>query len=252
MTNESMQLLLNVATLVTALISLLTLFEMRKQRMLSMQPDIVLKALDYLHLYYKPEWRLFSSWPYYWSTTNEEPEVHQKSVFSAFEINLMNIGVGTAKNVSYQWEFDIEAFLSMIPDLGPKIMYSFEEGDFNSRLLLNRETNGRSSMTFIPCISDGMNNTFYLQAGEQKDIPFCEVYSQLLSLFFYGYLYPDSKEELDFERMINSFELLPSVKLKILYRDLSENTYSKELEYRFAISSLSTSWTCLHVEIVSD
>lgn len=92
-----------IGTLISSVIILLTLLEMNKQRKNAYRPDLVFSPTEFI-IYGHDDGKSFTPWPFM------EPDICCPKVF----INLFNIGMGVAKNVSITWKFDSVFFLEEI------------------------------------------------------------------------------------------------------------------------------------------
>ena len=93
-------------TLLTAIIALLTINEMRKQRVHSYFPDI--NMANFSFYVYKGDYddEINSIYLYYYKKRKKKKE--KIDGFNELKIGINNIGFGVAKNVSWTWNFDIE------------------------------------------------------------------------------------------------------------------------------------------------
>lgn len=93
-------------TLLTAVIALLTINEMRKQRVHSYFPDI--NMADFSFYVYKADFNDEIKSIYLYSFKNKKDENSKIDGFNELKIGINNIGLGVAKNVRWKWNFDTE------------------------------------------------------------------------------------------------------------------------------------------------
>lgn len=93
-------------TLLTAIIALLTINEMRKQRVHSYFPDI--NMADFTFYVYKADFNEHINSIYLYSYKQKREENSKIDGFNELKIGINNIGFGVAKNVRWQWNFEIE------------------------------------------------------------------------------------------------------------------------------------------------
>lgn len=93
-------------TLLTAIIALLTINEMRKQRVHSYFPDI--NMADFTFYVYKGDFDEHIKSIYLYSYKQKREENSKIDGFNELKIGINNIGFGVAKNVRWQWNFEIE------------------------------------------------------------------------------------------------------------------------------------------------
>lgn len=252
MIDEYLQVVLNIATFLTALVSLLTLFEMRKQRITAIQPDVIVSNLEAVHLFYLPQMKLYASWPYYWSLELLDDlsmlcDEHKKG---AFDFNLKNIGVGTAKDVSLCWEFDVEPYAEAISKLNLDVDFWFDK-EYQGRMTLSR----KNGMAFFDGSNANNLNVFSLSVGDVYEFPFFQVYTQLVSLWLYGKLCindPFALDGVDIQKhIVDEFMNLPTPSLLITYKDMSGNKYMKKYTYKFGFSCFSKESCSFYIQILS-
>lgn len=250
---EAFDLVLDIGTFLTSIVALFTLWEMRKQRLTTIQPDIDLCNFDYLYLYHQPKLDLFASWPYLWSSERLDPMNIQSihSPLSAFEIKLINVGVNTAKNISYRWEYDIEQYVSAVTWLDVDTEITFTE-DVTSSLGINRS----GSLTFLPGLDECRAGSFFLTVGQSITLPFCESFTYLVSLWLYGkFRWLESTEDSgmnNYRTIIDEFNSLPPLSLIIKFFDLSGKEYTRRYTFSFSFAMLGKIETNLLISIFSE
>ena len=93
-------------TLLTAIIALLTINEIRKQRVHSYFPDI--NMVNFSFYVYKGDFDEENKSVYLYSYKNKKKENSKIGGFNELKIGINNIGFGVAKNVRWNWNFDFE------------------------------------------------------------------------------------------------------------------------------------------------
>jgi hypothetical protein len=93
-------------TLLTAIIALLTINEMRKQRIHSYFPDINMANFNFYVYRGDIDEELKSV--YLYSYKKKKKEKAKINGFNELKIGINNIGFGVAKNVRCIWNFDVE------------------------------------------------------------------------------------------------------------------------------------------------
>lgn len=94
-----------VAALLTALATLFIVFEMRRQRLSAFQPEFAIIQSD-LHV-----WRSKHNF-FQITMDDDEPELFNEMMRVALKI--VNVGLGAAKAIQVQWDFDILNFINTI------------------------------------------------------------------------------------------------------------------------------------------
>lgn len=225
------QFLLNICTFITSLIGLLTLFEMVKQRHASMMPNILVQSPYSLTI--KNERGYYS--PYRWLKTDDGANENIKEQFP-FCVDLVNVGLGTAINIEYEWCFETKFYIEKnLSD----IQYNEEKNIIylhNKKQLL--KTNGLKSIKYrIP----------YAQTSEKFQI---EVLKEF-QCFFSAYLFSISDVEnsdlcIDFMKDCCNYEY-PLLIIK--YNDISGKSYKKSFKFNMQATMISEIEACFTLYI---
>lgn len=93
-------------TLLTAFIALFTINEMRKQRIHSYFPDI--NMANFSFYVYKGDYDEEIKSIYLYSFKDKKEENSKIDGYNELKIGINNIGFGVAKNVRWNWDFDVE------------------------------------------------------------------------------------------------------------------------------------------------
>ena len=207
------QLLLNICTFITSLIGLLTLLEMVKQRHASMMPNVLVQS-PYL-LTIKDEGGYGS--PYSWTKENHNENMKEKFPYN---IELVNVGLGTAVDIEYEWCFDIKYYMEKIPK---DIQYNEEK---NMIYFANKhhiiQTRGLKNSEYrIP----------FAQTSEKFQIEVLREFQCVFSahLFSLG----DKCEELgdSYIEFMNECRNYEFPLLIIKYNDISGKSYKKKFKF---------------------
>ena len=240
-----LQLIVNFATLLTLIIYLLTLIEMRKQRFASTQPDIVIESFQFffLSLNLNSDNKLHGC-PYIWRTNRINLDLNREHHYinPACQIDLLNIGIGTAKNISYQWDFDIEYYMSLFASYNTSIECTFNNDYFGQMMFFTQ-----NSLTQVPGIHDTNNQFTHLSPSNKYKITFCEVYTYIFSSYLYFIAQTDWANNINILEVI---EKLPPLILTLKYSDLSGKIYTKKYQFSFNISSFSQPEISLHTKFI--
>lgn len=100
-----MQLWTNIATLVTAVAALLVILEMRWQRHSAYKPDLLIADCPLIIYRLAEEYKV---------RTTAQPPNEPSDRYADAIIHCVNVGVGQAKNVRYEWGFDVTGFVEAI------------------------------------------------------------------------------------------------------------------------------------------
>jgi hypothetical protein len=199
--SELLTLASSTAAMCAAIISFFTLFELLKQRKASYKPDLcILKR----YFYVKANGTL-SEW---YLTDSSQP--HTASV------QLVNIGVGAAKNINANWTFDLDSFIEEINKLSQKSHQNFyikNEGD-----LLLIETYNKLSTTVNAKMNDFQFEYLLASAqdpqGSTLNLP--PSYSYLLPIYV----------RLHMQLELNIIDIeIPTLELNLSYSDIGKNQH---------------------------
>ena len=105
-TADWINIVIATITLLTAVIALLTINEMRKQRVHSYHPDI--NMANFTFYVYKGDYDDEIDSIYLYSYKKRKEEKEKIDGFNELKIGINNIGFGVAKNVRWNWSFDLK------------------------------------------------------------------------------------------------------------------------------------------------
>ncbi|MGH7231308.1 MAG: hypothetical protein ACREJU_08115 [Nitrospiraceae bacterium] len=111
-------LLASLSALCAALLAMFTLFEMQKQRRISLKPDIVPASLVAIRI------DVDSSSPI--PRLNAGSSKEAEGALYRVPVEVYNLGRGTAKRVSFTWRYDIDNLLSVLKKLDAEGQFTFE------------------------------------------------------------------------------------------------------------------------------
>lgn len=224
MIDFDMQLVINICTLITSLISLLTLREMVKQRRSSMIPTILPKSQYNLNMLLNE--KSTSSCLYIWTNDDEHFE---NSEFS-YDIELSNIGIGTAIDIYYEWKLDIDCFIEKIDSLQKEQKkYSFSKLKSSDEMILRTS----SSLAFADSLKSDNNKISFIQTSQNIKISlptqFVLLFSALIDLHFDN----DINQQLNMEDIVKNYKNYPYPTLVLKYKDIAKHEYKKTFDFRF-------------------
>lgn len=104
-TADWINIVIATITFITAVIALLTINEMRKQRVHSYHPDI--NMANFSFYVYKGDFDDEIDSIYLYSFKDRKDENEKIDGFNELKIGINNIGFGVAKNVKWHWNFDL-------------------------------------------------------------------------------------------------------------------------------------------------
>ena len=229
-----------IGTFISALIAVFTLMEVKKQRLSTYKPDVLIKAFTVS----------VSKSPL--QKENDELLQYKVSDYNDYSVNfnelefeispkykVENFGFGVAKNVECQWQFDTKKAIKLIQEILPNTYsFSFYE-EINSYFLNNLLDSDfhYAENANIKCQNIDYIAPFNVQKHYQyHTIPPIIIFSHYLFLIFRNKL---------FEQNANNFHIFdfydykfPKPILSIKYNDLNNKTYQKK--YKFKLNAVVT------------
>ena len=200
----------SVATLLTALFTLFMVLEIKKQREATYHPEIILSRINF-----KGDFR---NTPKEWK---KESEIENNNSSNNFSIDLYNIGLGAAKDVSVRFSFPVEEMIRTINELARntkaeiKIKYEHNEinaeTDFCGHIIIFHKNIMEYSVDYIIPISNYTNPT---------KIPLPMSYMFLVSTIFC----------LKWRSIFCDVPHIPPIKIDLEYYDISDQKLQKSYE----------------------
>lgn len=223
--NEWMTLISSIGALLTAIVALLTLFELFKQRKSSYKPDLcILKNHFDIKGPGLGEANLALNWSEY--SANEDTKI------LGIYLTLVNIGFGAAKNIEAKWNFDSDFLIKEINKLAQQYymaLYIEKEDNYisikskqSSIHTVSSELNSYSFEYLLPHTND--------QIAKNLSLPYS--YTLLIG----AYLSLRSKEKGLSIQLID----LPKLELSLRYFDIGKGEHISKHKLACRIHSMST------------
>lgn len=210
----------SIAVLLTSIIILFTLFEMKKQRRSLYRPDLILTS-NLFYVYAKDLYHEFH--PFIWSCEKYDGEIEKHKTSTNYFINFYNIGLGSAKFLKINWEFNYKKLFSEINKLKQKDDFEIK---LNKEFLLY--SLGDKYSVRIQLDADNyyeINHSLPSHiTKEQNSLRLPTSYFDLISIYIF-YLIKNFKN--DFDKIFNFIKECPSLKLKISYYDIENNNHTQ-------------------------
>jgi len=233
-----------IGTFFAAIISMIALKEIKKQRESTYIPDVFLS--DYL---------VFVNFDnttknFIYSTLDSEKNIIHETHWK-IKIPIFNFGLGVAKRIKYKWTIDVDSLISFFNSMNNDT----EEHDFrhkvDSDFYLKKEKNGIDDNDGIRIYSEkhGVHDYCTIDFDDSKQnyisyilpdkslsncIAIPEVYCSIVSWYIYSKYYFDKSPNIN---EYGCFRLpegkLPDLSLKIEYYDLNNKKYIKEFSLNF-------------------
>jgi hypothetical protein len=233
---SNIEILASVGSFFSAIVAMITLFEIKKQRHSMYKPEIFLTPLCF-----KPEYNpiieneKIRSYTLLEYNNYQEDKLELKSQINIL-YKLENLGFGVASNVLCQWNFDyskaIKEMEKILPEdftLSDQFDYTFINRKSNPNFLIAanvEDIKNNQKIDFIPPIN-------FKEHHNLHSIPHSIIIIYLMYLLFNKNLISDTGKMF----YIEEFEALPKPKVIIEYKDLNGKKYSKT--YTLSISACS-------------
>jgi len=218
-----------IATFVTAIATFLTVWEMKKQRQQSNMPNIVLLPDKRFYLYRATTLNNYQYW--YWHNTNLQETNQVETIrHMQFDIDLFNIGVGSAKNVKFKYKINSKDVTKFLDDIG---IVSVEKLDLESDTLNFSAKFGNDPLgTSVGKIDIDFSQTFIPKTDEKANkLKLPMIYLSLFNAFILSIL--QKKNTTDY------FDKFPSLTLSMTYQDIANKEYKKDFKIYFKLDSMA-------------
>ena len=231
----------NVFTFVTIVVLIVTLLENRRQRQHSYKPNLLFRASYYSFVWYlrehtvcyAPDVNEYIQEENLGSFDSIEPffsKILNEHYHSSFNIKLRNVGLGTASNIHYEWQYSTESWRKQLRSLDPK--FSILCGHHNGIIVIGqnnaKDVKGNCSDILynpkITCESYVLSNLSLTENILEMSIP-TEFLSTIISTFA---MQPTKKTTC----------VIDGLQLKIDYRDIGNAKCSQSFEFVFSLIRL--------------
>lgn len=199
-----------LAAVITALVTLFTVLEMRKQRISSYLPDLFFPNTR-LYVYRDGSGSFFCSSEEGLSDSSQRNEVY---------LEILNIGLGAAREIVLEWDCDIDAFVNLIGQLDVDGISKIEHQ--NGILTIGNKINfifnqARREITHVVPMPI---------EPKPRRVRIPGFYLELYSLYIFHAFF--EKEEEGFV----SIEDPPPLKLSLTYKDIGNNLHKLSLDVK--------------------
>lgn len=221
----------SIATWITAIIILLTLFEMAKQRKNTIKPDIV--PINQL-IYAQEDMLRNSRCPSFWTRQHNiaKQDENYNSFLNSYIVTIHNLGNGSAKDLLLQWEFDIVKYLDIINSLSQTLFTGrYVELSENNLLIQESKDGGASTINLELDLQQRIDYVLPAsvdRTGAEIKIP----YSYIYLVSHYAQLVSQSPKG-----SIIDFDLLNTnpLHLSVTYHDIAGNSISNEFVFKVQV-----------------
>ncbi len=217
-----------VFNIITSLILIWTLREIRAQRLSMYVPELLIKE-KMIEFHVEISKKYFNvctlSYPHFDSVEEvmKGPDKYNSNDY----LEIHNIGLGTAKNVEVEFIFNVGEYIELIKELDKNNIFEIQEGDNGFIISVGKSGKGREILFFLIKDKNTTFNYVYLKNNSEVIFPMPSSFITLYGIYW-------SLVPLDLDTSFESLiEKLPQVRIKIKYKDIS----NRELTKNFLIKS---------------
>lgn len=213
MTDAWISSLSAIAALITAIVALATVLEMRRQRRSAYRPDFALLQCP-VYGYRDQKGRIHVS------SSPEKPELIRAP---SFTIPAVNVGLGCCKNLKLRWVYDVPEFIRII---GLSDSTESSEITYENRLLSIREKEAFLSETHNLSVQNSSQLPYVVPVNVQSSpvhLPVPDAYMRLCEIWLYKRFAARPKEPV----YRDMFGTLPPITLTLEYQDIGDDWISQ-------------------------
>jgi hypothetical protein len=218
-----------IATFATAVATFFTVREIKKQRQQSNMPNIVLLPNKRFYLYRATSLKNYQY--LYWHETHLQEANQVETVrHMQFDIDIFNIGIGSAKNVKFKYFINTKEHVKFLNELG---IVNVEKLDLESDALSFSAKYGNDMLGIsVGKIDIDFTQTFIPKSDvKASKLKLPMIYLSLFNAFILSIL---SKQD-----RFDYYDKFPSLNLSMSYQDIANKKYKKNFKIFFILDCLS-------------
>lgn len=221
-TSEVISLCSSIAAFITSGITYLNVKEVKKQRIQSLRPDIIVNQA-----YFDMEGLEPIKWMRIDGKSDDKSSVDELGIMTLIGFN---IGLGAAKKISLNWSYDVETFISLIHGNNNENAYQI---NYDEAKLMQLSIDSKIISSMSSKLEKEVVYDYLMPASIDKQeikIKVPSGYTDLCSILLD--LYTSSKRQND------SLLDWPPLLLTITYQDIGNKTYTKELRIKIVLYTI--------------
>lgn len=234
---EIINLLASIGTFISAIIAVYTLLEVKRQRLSTYKPELLLKSfLVYINkspLCLTQEELLLFKTENFNEYKDEKTQKKDFDVSSLYKIE--NLGFGLAKNIKVTWTFEIEKALRILEREFNEDFY-FSQYKPLKYYFLHKKSDENFQITFLNESKIIQTTDYITPINIKEHTHYHSIPKNITVIHFLYFIFRnkltnkinDNKYNFDF----NNF---PKVKLKVEYYDLNNKKYINNYKFRTSI-----------------
>lgn len=237
---EIINLLASIGTFISAIIALYTLIEVKKQRLSTYKPEILIKSfLVYIN---KSPLFLESDEPLLFKTDNFNEYKIDKNQSKEFEISCLykieNLGFGLAKNIKVSWSFEMEKALKILEKELNEEFY-FTQYKPLKYYFLNKNDDENFQISFINENKIIQTTDYITPINVKEHTHYHTIPKDIVTIHFLYYIFKNKlTRKISKTNYSVEFENFPQIKMRIEYYDLNNKKYINN--YKFKTSIVTT------------
>lgn len=230
-------LLSNIGAFISAIIAIYTLREVKKQRLSTYKPELLLKSfLVYIHksplCLDEEELLLFKS-----ENFNEyKDEKTQKKEYQIFPLyKIENLGFGLAKNITVTWSFDMKKALEILEREFNEDFYFSQFKPLNY-FFLNKKSNEGFHMSFTNENKTLQTTDYIAPINVKEHTHYHAIPKDIVVMHFMYFIFRNKLlDKININKNYSKFENFPKVKMTVKYSDLNNKKYTNKYYFKTSI-----------------
>lgn len=204
----------SIGTVLAATIALFTLLEMRAQRKRSHQPDIIVDKKVFEQI---PDPTSSNTSLWVEKINSSLNPMKGQNVFKKFSLRIINVGLGTARNIEIEWDFDIK-----------KIIETINSIEVDNKILLSKGfLEANEGKTLVSTKNHFKKTDFILPFSSENNVFECIV--PLAYIYLVSTLYKKHSFEGNGKSTISAFKF-PKLHLEIKYSNIENDKFKRTFD----------------------
>ncbi|MDY3338691.1 hypothetical protein PG279_05815 [Riemerella anatipestifer] len=234
---EIINLLASVGSFISTIIALYTLIEVKKQRLSTYKPEILVKSfLVYIN---KSPLFLESDELLLFKTDNFNEYKSDKTKSKEYEISCLykieNLGFGLAKSIKVTWSFDMERALKILDKELDKEFY-FTQCKPLKYYFLKQKNNENFQISFMNKNKIIQTTDYITPISVKEHTHYHTIPKDIVTIHFLYYIFKNNLTEKNSKTNYSSeFKNFPQIKMKIEYYDLNNKKYINKYKLKTSI-----------------
>lgn len=222
--DQKISLFYSIITAATSVIVLLTLFEIAKQRKSSYKPDIFLASQNF---YAQKSGLAKSMLPIAWSEYLSVEHNYQLE----YLLNIYNIGNGSAKNISVQWNLELDEIIGEINLDAKDINYQLhlEKNDDSQIFIVETIDNEESTSSVNTKLDLNPKYDYLLPSSVDKEGLKIRLPATIIFLIAIRFMLWSKKSDRKYDK------IFPWIGMTISYEDIGGSKHVKGFKFDFSL-----------------